>query len=198
VGAGNRGCNQATGSLKVLDVGFDAQGAVSRLWALFDHHCEGRRSSAFGEVRRRAWVPESAAQVTPAVLRWPVLDSWWPAASLFLQNRDDNHDWWQLRLYAGGGQKLQPGAGYPDAQGNADGPGPGVDVSGRPAWCDQTAGAFTVHAISYLPDGRRRSFDTSFERRCYADERLLDCGPGRRDRVVAGRGDRVRNCERRL
>ena len=51
-------------------------------------------------------------------------------------------------LYAGGGQKLQPGASYPDAQGNADGPGPGVRVSGGPAWCNQTASAFTVHSIS--------------------------------------------------
>src|SRR3954449_12717012 len=38
VQAGSRGCNAATGSLEVLDVGFDAQGAVTRLWALFDHH----------------------------------------------------------------------------------------------------------------------------------------------------------------
>lgn len=67
--------------------------------------------------------------------------------------------------------------------------------------------------MTYLPDGRLRSFDTSFERRCFDDERaaargtwrvggpgrdLLDCGPGRRDRVVAGRGDHPRNCERRL
>ena len=78
--AGSRGCNGATGSVEVLDVGFDAQGAVTRLWALFDHHCEGARSSAFGELRWRAWVPEAAAHVTPGVLRWPVLDSWWPAA----------------------------------------------------------------------------------------------------------------------
>ena len=80
VRAGNRGCNVASGRVEVLDVGFNAQGAVERLWALFDHHCEGARSSAFGEVRWRAWVPEAAAHVTPAVLRWPVLDSWWPAA----------------------------------------------------------------------------------------------------------------------
>src|SRR5215217_2154343 len=78
--AGSRGCNVATGSVAVLDVGFDAQAAVKRLWALFDHHCEGARSSAFGEVRWHAWVPAAAAHVTPAVLRWPVLDSWWPAA----------------------------------------------------------------------------------------------------------------------
>jgi hypothetical protein len=292
VRAGSRGCNVATGSVEVLDVGFDAQGAVTRLWALFDHHCEGARSSAFGELRWHAPVPEAAAHVTPGVLRWPVLDSWWPAApatvvyhgsapaagvalagedaghftvradgctgrrlpctvevgfaptapgdrrarleivdtagarhavtlegflhggttraeievlagdmaapaedrgvhaygpadarfsgveyapnpivSLFVQGDDDQHEWWNLRLYAGGGQKLRPGASYPGAQGNVDGPGPGVDVSGGPAWCNQTAGAFTVRSISYLPDGRLRSFDTSFERRCYADQR---------------------------
>jgi hypothetical protein len=300
VRAGSRGCNVATGSVEVLDVGFDAQGAVNRLWALFDHHCEGARSSAFGELRWRAWVPEAAAHVTPAVLRWPVLDSWWPAApatvvyhgsapaarvalagddaahfrlrtdgctgqappcrvvvgfapaapgarrarleivdrtgarhavtlegflhggttradievlagdvaappedrgahayrpadtlfsgveyapnpivSLFLQDDDDHHEWWNLRLYAGGGQKLRAGATYPDAQGNPDGPGPGVGVSGGPAWCNQTAGAFTVHSIGYLPDGRLRSFDTSFERRCYDDERAAARGTWR-------------------
>ena len=37
--------------------------------------------------------------------------------------------------------------------------------------CNQTASAFTVHSISYLPDGGLRSSDTSFERRCYADQR---------------------------
>src|SRR5919107_2615606 len=75
VRAGSRGCNVATGSVEVLDVGFDAQGAVTRLWALFDHHCEGSRSSAFGELRWRASVPEAAAHVTPGVLRWPVPSS---------------------------------------------------------------------------------------------------------------------------
>ena len=300
VRAGNRGCNVASGRVEVLDVGFNAQGAVERLWALFDHHCEGARSSAFGEVRWRAWVPEAAAHVTPAVLRWPVLDSWWPAApatvvyhgsapaasvavagddaahfsvradgcsgqappcsvvvgfaptapgarrgrleivdtagvrhavtlegflhggttqadievlagdvaappedrgphayrpadtqffgieyspnpvvSLFLQDSDEPHEWWSLDLYAGGGERLQPGASYPDAQGNADGPGPGVRVSGGPAWCNQTASAFTVDSITYLPDGRLRSFDTSFERRCYPDERAAARGTWR-------------------
>ena len=292
VQAGSRGCNVATGSLEVLDVGFDAQGAVNRLWALFDHHCEGARSSAFGEVRWRAWVPEAAAHVTPGVLRWPVLDSFWPAApatvvyhgsapatrvalagedaahfsvradgctgrtppcavelgfaptapgarrarleiadsagvrhavtlegflhggttradievlagdvaappedqglhaygpadavfygveyspnpivALFLQSNADWREWWSVDAYAGGGQKLQAGASYPDAQGDPYGPGPGIRVSGGPAWCNQTAGAFTVHSIDYLPDGRLRSFDTTFERRCYPDER---------------------------
>jgi hemolysin type calcium-binding protein len=300
VQADSRGCNVASGSVEVLDVGFDEQGHVKRLWALFDHHCEGLRSSAFGEVRWRAWVPAAAAHVTPAVLRWPVLDSWWPAApasvvyhgsaavsrvavagddaahfsvrtdgctgnappcsvvvdfaptapgarrarleivdtsglhhavtlegflhggttradievlagdvaappedrglhaygpadtlfsgiehapnpivSLFLQDHDDWDDWWSLDLYAGGGQKLQTGASYPHAQGNADGPGPGVRVSGGPAWCNQTASAFNVHSITYLPDGRLRSFDTSFERRCYDDERAAARGTWR-------------------
>ena len=300
VRAGSRGCNVATGMLEVLDVGFDANGAVKRLWALFDHHCEGSRSSAFGEVRWRAWVPVAAAHVTPGVLRWPVLDSWWKAApatvvyhggspaarvavagqdaahfgvrgdgctgkappcsivvgfaptapgarrarleivdrggrthavtlegflhggttqadievlpgdvaappedrgphayrpagtffsgieyspnpmvSLFLQTNADSHDWWNLRLYAGGGQKLRAGASYPDARGDADGPGPGVGIEGGPAWCNQTGSAFTVHSITYLPDGRLRSFDTSFERRCYEDKRLAARGTWR-------------------
>ena len=41
VRAGSRGCNVASGSVEVLDVGFDPKGAVKRLWALFDHHCVG-------------------------------------------------------------------------------------------------------------------------------------------------------------
>ena len=102
-----------------------------------------------------------------------------PIVSLFLQDYDDRHEWWNLDLYAGGGQKLRPGASFPDAQGNADGPGPGVRVSGGPAWCNQTASAFTVHSITYLPDGRLRSFDTSFERRCYEDERAAARGTWR-------------------
>src|SRR3954454_9514357 len=80
VNAGSRGCNVASGRVEVLDAAFDAQGAPTRLWAIFDHHCEGKRSSAFGEVRWNAWVPDSEANVTPGVLRWPDLDGWWPAA----------------------------------------------------------------------------------------------------------------------
>jgi hypothetical protein len=102
-----------------------------------------------------------------------------PIVSLFLQDHDDWDDWWSLDLYAGDGRKLQTGASYPDAQGNADGPGPGVRVSGGPAWCNQTASAFTVHSITYLPDGGLRSFDTSFERRCYDDERAAARGTWR-------------------
>ena len=103
----------------------------------------------------------------------------YPIVSLFFQDYDDWHEWWSLDLYAGGGQKLQPGASYPHARGNADGPGPGIRVSGGPAWCNQTASAFTVHSITYLPDGRLRSFDTSFERRCYDDERAAARGTWR-------------------
>jgi hypothetical protein len=44
-----------------------------------------------------------------------------------------------------------------------DGPGPRIHLTGGPAWCNQTAGALTVHSITYLPDGRLRLFDTSFE-----------------------------------
>jgi hypothetical protein len=292
---GNRGCNVVAGRMEVLDVAFDTAGAPTRLWAIFDHHCEGSRSSAFGEVRWRAWVPDSAAHVTPGILRWPVTDGWWPAAPatvlyhgtaaavhvavagdnsfkvlddactghappctvqvgfnpvapgshtarleiadsagathattlegflhggttsadievldgdvaapaddrgmhsyrpadssftgwefspnpvvrLHVDNRDDSHEWWNLDLYAGGGQKLKPGMTFSGAQGNADGPGPGVRVDGGPAWCNQTASAFTVNSMSYMPDGTLRSFDTSFERRCYDDKRLAARG----------------------
>jgi RTX calcium-binding nonapeptide repeat (4 copies) len=298
---GTYGCNEVTGRLEVLDVGFDGQGAVTRLWALFDHHCEGRRASAFGELRWRAWVPAAAAHVTPAVVRWPVLDSWWlpaapatvvyhgtapptrvalagadaghfavradactgqaapcavevgfvptapgarrarleitdaagathavtlegflhggttradievlagdvaalpedrgmhsyepanalfaglehaanPVVSLRLQDRDDRRGWWFLDFSAGAGQKLQPGASYPDALGSAAGPGPGARIDGGLAVCNQSASAFSVHSISYLPDGRLRSFDTSFERRCYEDQRAAARGTWR-------------------
>ena len=300
VSAGNRLCNQSTGRVEVLDAAFEADGTPKRLWAIFDHHCEGGRSSAFGEVRWNAWVPDAAAHVTPGILRWPVLDGWWPAApatvvyhgaaaatkvsvagadaahfavradgctgkappcgvevgfsptaagrrearleivdaagathavtlqgflhggttsadievldgdvaappedrgmhsytpadtsfagreyspnpivSLFLQDRDDVHEWWNVDLYAGGGAKLQPGASYPNAQGNADGPGPGIRVDGGPAWCNQSASSFTVHSITYMPDGTLRSLDTSFERRCYDDQRAAARGTWR-------------------
>jgi hypothetical protein len=51
---GTYGCNEVTGSLEVLDVGFDGRGAVTRLWALFDHTARvaaRRRSVSFAGVR---------------------------------------------------------------------------------------------------------------------------------------------------
>ena len=142
------------------------------------HHGGGHRGAG-GRRRRAARGPRTACLPAADTLFSGIEYSPNPVVSLFLQDSDDPHEWWSLDLYAGGGQRLQPGASYPDAQGNADGPGPGVRVSGGPAWCNQTASAFTVHSITYLPDGRLRSFDTSFERRCYPDERAAARGTWR-------------------
>ena len=52
-----RGCNLLTGRFDILDVGYAPGGAVERLAANFEQHCEGSPRALFGEVRVNSRVP---------------------------------------------------------------------------------------------------------------------------------------------
>jgi len=52
--APGRGCNVATGWFDVRQITFDGSGQLSRLWVLFEHHCEGGAPAVRGEVRINA------------------------------------------------------------------------------------------------------------------------------------------------
>jgi hypothetical protein len=86
---------------------------------------------------------------------------------LFLLAEDGS--WFDGRFGAGGATPLTPGD-YP-AAGTDFGSGPWLRVSGTPTGCTRSGGAFSVHEISRLPDGRLRSFDVGFSHECYADHR---------------------------
>jgi hypothetical protein len=69
-----RGCNTLDGSFEVKDMEVGPGGQVTRLWLLFEQHCEGRRPALFGEVR---WAqPDSGAPALalPTEVHWPALD----------------------------------------------------------------------------------------------------------------------------
>jgi hypothetical protein len=60
----HRGCNELSGRFDVRDIATDATGAITRLWILFEQHCESRPAALFGEVvyrQPRALTPYFAA-----------------------------------------------------------------------------------------------------------------------------------------
>ena len=67
-----RTCNEVYGRFEVRDIVRRDDGSVSRLWIVFQLHCEAKVPATWGEVR--IGVPASAT--TPAVVRWPEQDSW--------------------------------------------------------------------------------------------------------------------------
>ena len=64
----NRGCNTLGGRFELRDLTHDGAGHVSRLWVLFEQHCEGNQAAGWGEIRINVDAP--------ATVRWPPLDSW--------------------------------------------------------------------------------------------------------------------------
>jgi hypothetical protein len=65
-----RGCNTDSGLLQVQDVDTAPDGAIDRLWLVYQQNCEGAGPALFGEVQ--LGEPGSApVQASPAVVRWP-------------------------------------------------------------------------------------------------------------------------------
>lgn len=46
-----RGCNRNAGLFEVKDIAVDAAGAISRLWIVYEQHCEGGIPALWGEVK---------------------------------------------------------------------------------------------------------------------------------------------------
>jgi hypothetical protein len=69
-----RGCNTAGGRFEVRDIARDPSGPITRLWLLYEFHCEGSGPAMWGEIK----VGEAASQapaLVPSVVRWPTLES---------------------------------------------------------------------------------------------------------------------------
>jgi hypothetical protein len=69
-----RGCNEIAGSFDVRDIAWSSTGALTRLWLLYEQHCEGGTSALFGEIRIGTAV--GAADVEPDAVRWPEIPPW--------------------------------------------------------------------------------------------------------------------------
>jgi hypothetical protein len=64
----------ATSLFEVLDVGVDGSGNVTRLWLIYEQHCEGGRPALFGEGRVGEPPSTDPALVAPRTVRWPASD----------------------------------------------------------------------------------------------------------------------------
>jgi uncharacterized protein (TIGR03437 family) len=69
-----RGCNTDTGLFEVKDIATDSTGAISRLWILYQQHCEGGRAALWGEVKLNEPVDVGATAAAPGLVRWPTTD----------------------------------------------------------------------------------------------------------------------------
>jgi hypothetical protein len=67
-----RGCNTDQGRFEIKDIDFDSGGALSRLWLVYEQHCEGAVPALFGEVRINEPPDSGAGTSVPGLVRWPV------------------------------------------------------------------------------------------------------------------------------
>lgn len=66
--AGNgNGCNRVSGHFRVLDIAPD----LSRLWLVYEHHCEEFAGALFGEVRYGMPVVDATVSVSGSQVLWP-------------------------------------------------------------------------------------------------------------------------------
>jgi hypothetical protein len=73
ISGSGRGCNTDTGLFEVKDIGIGSGGAITRLWIVYEQHCEGGTAALWGEVR--IGEPTSSAPlVAPGIVRWPATD----------------------------------------------------------------------------------------------------------------------------
>lgn len=66
----HRGCNRLTGEFDVKEFALDSRGEISRLWALYEQHCETGLEAAFGEVKV-GFPATGALTAAPSIVRWP-------------------------------------------------------------------------------------------------------------------------------
>jgi hypothetical protein len=66
-----RGCNEISGRFDVKDFATDASGTITRLWIVFEQHCEGDPPALFGELMYREPQPVKPFAAAP-------IDVWFP------------------------------------------------------------------------------------------------------------------------
>jgi hypothetical protein len=73
ISGSGRGCNEVTGRFRVNEITADESGAITRLWILYEHHCEGR-GLLIGEVRINVQGDGGDAVMGQRQIRWPNAD----------------------------------------------------------------------------------------------------------------------------
>jgi len=73
ISGSGRGCNEISGLFQVKDIAFTGS-TLSRLWIVYEQHCEGGTSALFGEVRVGESPTSDPALLAPMTMRWPASD----------------------------------------------------------------------------------------------------------------------------
>ncbi len=60
-----------TGRFEIKDIAYDASGAVTRFWALFELHCSDGAPALFGEFRLGEPSDDATLESVPSLVRWP-------------------------------------------------------------------------------------------------------------------------------
>jgi hypothetical protein len=68
-----RGCNTIEGFFQVKDIAFSGN-TLTRLWIVYEQHCEGGSAALFGEVRVGEPPTPDPALLAPLTVRWPASD----------------------------------------------------------------------------------------------------------------------------
>jgi PASTA domain len=68
-----RGCNEIDGLFQVKDIAWSGT-TLTRLWILYEQHCEGGSAALFGEVRVGEPPATDPALLAPLTIRWPASD----------------------------------------------------------------------------------------------------------------------------
>ena len=80
IGGDARGCDSVIAGFQVKDIATDSAGNVSRLWLVYEQHCQGDLPALWGEVQ--IGEPTGAGlRSVPASVRWPAVDLGGPAAT---------------------------------------------------------------------------------------------------------------------
>jgi hypothetical protein len=73
ISGSGRGCNEIEGLFEVKDIAFTGN-TLTRLWIVYEQHCEGGSAALFGEVRVGQPPTPDPALVAPLTVRWPASD----------------------------------------------------------------------------------------------------------------------------
>jgi hypothetical protein len=191
----SRGCNEVTGRFIVGQLQFDANGALQKLYATFEHHCEGKSAALRGSI----WIDMQGSTSPPPP---PVLPPATGMTTLFSYTSDPGDpigqgksgsyatadtvfiprgtqsgvsivisplagsDFFSLSFKPATGQVLQPGT-YDPVTTDPSSSGPALSTVGF-GFCAGMTGKFTILEYTYGTQGNLYSFRATFELRCGA------------------------------
>jgi hypothetical protein len=200
VNATGRGCNTLTGRFVIFELAIDVNGALTRLAANFEQHCDGLEAALFGIVRFNSDVPADAAEPTPvpATPTPTSYDTFFFYASepgepigagttgfvtegdaLFTAERYGDRvlftlstdDFWSMIFVAPRNRAIAVGA-YEGARalGERDRDEPGMSVDSRHGTCFSLTGRFVVRELELEDDDEISRLAIDFEQRCGAGD----------------------------